>query len=62
MSLGAASAILMLIFKDTIMGFVASIQVSTNDMIRLGDWIEMSKFGADGTVISKAFRLIQVRI
>lgn len=50
-SLGAASAILMLVFKDTIMGFVASIQVSSNDMVRVGDWIEMPKYGADGTVL-----------
>ncbi|MGV0832564.1 mechanosensitive ion channel family protein [Empedobacter brevis] len=50
-SLGAASAILMLVFKDSILGFVASIQVSMNDMVRVGDWIEMTKYGADGTVI-----------
>src|SRR5690606_777222 len=42
--------ILMLVFKDTILGFVASIQVSTNDMVRIGDWIEMPKYGADGFV------------
>lgn len=50
-SLGAASAILMLVFKDTILGFVASIQVSANDSVRVGDWIEMSKFGVDGDVL-----------
>ncbi|MDM1294492.1 mechanosensitive ion channel [Sphingobacterium sp. N143] len=50
LSLGAASAILMLVFKDTILGFVASIQVSANDSIRVGDWIEMAKYGADGVV------------
>ena len=49
-SLGAASAVLMLVFKDSILGFVASIQVSMNDMVRVGDWIEMTKYGADGTV------------
>jgi len=49
--LGAISAVLMLIFKDTILGFVASIQLSSNDMLRPGDWISMNKFGADGTVI-----------
>jgi miniconductance mechanosensitive channel len=48
--LGALSAVLMLIFKDTLLGFVASIQLSANDMIRPGDWITMSKFGADGIV------------
>lgn len=49
--LGAISAVLMLIFKDTLLGFVASIQLSSNDMLRPGDWITMSKFGADGTVV-----------
>lgn len=60
-SLGAASAILMLIFKDTIMGFVASIQVSTNDMVRVGDWIEMAKFGADGTVLEINLSTVKVQ-
>lgn len=50
-SLGAASAILMLVFKDTILGFVASIQVSANDSVRVGDWIAMPKYGADGDVV-----------
>ncbi|MFT5513384.1 MAG: miniconductance mechanosensitive channel, partial [Bacteroidia bacterium] len=45
--LGAASAVILLIFKDTILGFVASIQVSINDMVRIGDWITFDKFGAD---------------
>lgn len=49
-AMGAASAVLMLMFKDTIMGFVSSIQLSSNDMLRLGDWITMNKYGADGTV------------
>jgi len=49
--LGAASAILLLIFKDTILGLVASIQVSSNDMVRIGDWITMPKYGVDGDVI-----------
>ncbi len=49
-AMGAASAVLLLIFKDTILGFVASIQISTNDIVRLGDWITMPKFGADGDV------------
>lgn len=50
-ALGAASAIVILVFKDTILGFVASIQVSSNDMVRVGDWIEMPKYNADGTVL-----------
>ena len=49
--LGAASAILLLIFKDTILGFVASITVTTNDMVRIGDWITMPESNADGDVI-----------
>jgi len=49
-AMGAASAVLLLIFKDTILGFVASIQISANDLMRLGDWITMSKYGADGNV------------
>ncbi|MDE7337691.1 MAG: mechanosensitive ion channel family protein, partial [Bacteroidales bacterium] len=49
--LGAASAVLMLIFKDSILGLVAGAQLSYNDIIRLGDWITMCKLGAEGTVI-----------
>ncbi|RZJ73683.1 mechanosensitive ion channel domain-containing protein [Flavobacterium sp.] len=60
-SLGAASAILILIFKDTIMGFVASIQVSANDMVRVGDWIEMPKYGADGDVLSINLATVKIR-
>lgn len=60
-SLGAASAILMLVFKDSILGFVASIQVSSNDMVRVGDWIEMSKYGADGHVIQINLSTVKVQ-
>lgn len=60
-SLGAASAILMLIFKDTILGFVASIQVSANDMVRVGDWVEMPKYGADGDVLSINLNTVKIR-
>ena len=49
--LGTISAIIILVFRDTILGFVASIQVSINDMVRIGDWISFEKFGADGDVI-----------
>ncbi|MDG1064460.1 MAG: mechanosensitive ion channel [Flavobacteriaceae bacterium] len=59
-SLGAASAMILLIFKDTILGFVASIQVSINDMVRIGDWITFSKYGADGAVIE--INLASVRV
>lgn len=60
-ALGAASAILLLVFKDTIMGFVASIQVSTNDMVRVGDWIEMPKYGADGDVIEINLNTVKIQ-
>src|SRR5690606_11502845 len=60
-ALGAASAILMLVFKDTILGFVASIQVATNDMVRVGDWIEMPKYGADGDVIELNLNTVKVQ-
>ncbi len=50
-ALGAFSAVLLLIFKDTILGFVASIQISVYDTVRLQDWITMTKYGADGNVI-----------
>jgi miniconductance mechanosensitive channel len=49
-SLGAMMALLIVIFKDTILGFVGSIQLAANDLIRIGDWITMDKFGADGNV------------
>lgn len=59
--LGAASAILLLMFKDTIMGFVASIQVATNDMVRIGDWITMPAFGADGDVLEISLATVKVQ-
>lgn len=59
--MGAASAILMLVFKDTIMGFVASIQVSANDMVRIGDWITMPKYDADGDVILITLTTVKIR-
>lgn len=59
--LGASAAILTLVFKDTILGFVAGIQLSANDMLRPGDWITMSKYGADGTVIEVTLNAIKVR-
>ena len=60
-TLGAASAILLLIFKDTILGFVASIQVAINDTVRIGDWITMDKYGADGDVIEINLSTIQIQ-
>jgi miniconductance mechanosensitive channel len=60
-TLGAISALIILIFRDTILGFVASVQVSVNDMIRIGDWITMDKFGADGDVIEINLATVKVR-
>ena len=60
-AMGAISAVLLLMFKDTIMGFVASIQVTTNDMVRIGDWITMSKYGADGDVIEINLTTVKVQ-
>ncbi|MAY21410.1 MAG: mechanosensitive ion channel protein MscS [Flavobacteriaceae bacterium] len=60
-TLGAASAVILLIFKDTILGFVASIQVSVNDIVRLGDWITFSKFGADGYVTEINLATVRVQ-
>ncbi|OKL38440.1 mechanosensitive ion channel family protein [Pontibacter flavimaris] len=60
-AMGAASAILLLVFKDTILGFVASIQVSSNDMVRIGDWITMEKYGADGDVTEINLTTVKVQ-
>ena len=58
--LGAATAILMLIFKDSILGLVAGVQLSANKMVSVGDWIEMPKFGADGEVSEVALTTVKV--
>ena len=59
--LGAMTAILLLVFKDTILGLVASVQLTANDMVRVGDWIEMPQFGADGDVIDVALHTVKVQ-
>ncbi|OXA88369.1 mechanosensitive ion channel family protein [Flavobacterium hercynium] len=59
--LGTLSAIIILIFRDTILGFVSSVQVAINDMVRIGDWITMEKFGADGDVIEINLTTVKVR-
>lgn len=59
--LGAAAAVLMLVFKDTIMGLVAGVQLSGNDMLRIGDWITMPKYGADGNVFEVTLNTVKVR-
>jgi len=60
-SMSAASAIVLLLFKDTILGFVASIQITVNDMVRIGDWITFSKYGADGNVIEINLATVRVQ-
>lgn len=60
-TMGAISAILLVMFKDTIMGFVASIQVTANDMVRIGDWITMPKYGADGDVMEINLTTVKVQ-
>jgi miniconductance mechanosensitive channel len=60
-AVGALSAVILLIFKDTILGFVASIQLSSNDLIRIGDWVTMQKFGADGDVIEINLNSVKIQ-
>lgn len=60
-AMGAASAVLLLMFQDSIKGFVASIQVTANDMVRLGDWITVSKYGADGDVTEINLTTVKVQ-
>ena len=59
--MGGLTAVTMLVFKDTILGFVAGIQLGANDMVREGDWIEMPKYGADGDVIEVTVNTVKVR-
>ena len=59
--IGALSAVLLLIFQDSILGLVAGIQLSSNDMVRVGDWIEMSNYGADGYVIDISLNTVKVQ-
>ncbi|MCI5165944.1 MAG: mechanosensitive ion channel family protein [Candidatus Electrothrix sp. GM3_4] len=59
--MGGLTALTMLTFRDTILGFIASIQLTTNDMIRVGDWIEMESHGADGDVIEVSIHSVRVR-
>ena len=59
--IGAMTAVLLLVFRDTILSFVASLQIAGNDMIRVGDWIEMPDLGADGDVIEVALHTVKVQ-
>ncbi|MBI6628778.1 mechanosensitive ion channel family protein [Pontibaca salina] len=60
-SLGAMAAVLMLVFQDTILSFVAALQISSNDVVRQGDWISMPSVGADGDVIEIGLHMVKVR-
>ena len=60
-TLGALSAVLLFVFKDTILGFVASVQITVNDTVRIGDWISMSNSNADGDVIAISLSTVQVQ-
>ncbi len=60
-AIGAMTAVLLVIFKDTLLGFVASIQITTNDLVKIGDWIEMPKYGADGDVIDINLHTVKVK-
>ena len=59
--IGAMTAVLLLVFRDTILSLVASVQIASNDMIRVGDWIEMPELGADGDVIEVALHTVKVQ-
>ncbi|MFA7289157.1 MAG: mechanosensitive ion channel domain-containing protein [Melioribacteraceae bacterium] len=59
--LGALTAVLLLIFRDTILSFVASIQISNYDLVKVGDWIEVPKFGADGDVIDISLNIVKIQ-
>ena len=59
--LGAMTAIILLVFKDSILGFVASIQIASYDMVRQGDWVEMPKYGADGDVVEISLHTVKVQ-
>lgn len=59
--IGALAAVFSFVFKDSILGFIAGIQLTSNDMLRIGDWIEMAKYGADGDVIDITLNTVKVQ-
>ena len=59
--LGASAAVIMLVFRDSILGFVSGIQLSANDMLKVGDWITVPKYGADGSVIEVSLTTVKVQ-
>ena len=60
-ALGALTAVLMLIFKDTILGLVASVQISSHDMVRVGDWVSMPQYGTDGDVLEITLNTVKIQ-
>jgi miniconductance mechanosensitive channel len=59
--IGALSAVLLLVFKDSLLGLVAGVQLASNDMVQVGDWIDMPKYGADGSVIDISLNTVKVQ-
>ncbi len=59
--IGAATAVLLLIFQNSILGFVASIQLASNNMLKIGDWIEMPQYGADGDVLEISLHTVKIQ-
>ncbi|HJM47117.1 MAG TPA: mechanosensitive ion channel, partial [Candidatus Marinimicrobia bacterium] len=59
--IGALTAVLMLVFKDTILSFVATIQINSNDLFKIGDWVEAPQFGADGDVVDIALHTVKIQ-
>jgi len=59
--IGALTAVILLVFKDSLLGLIGGIQLSANDMVRIGDWIEMPKYGADGDVIDISLNTVKVK-
>ncbi|MEL7312575.1 MAG: mechanosensitive ion channel domain-containing protein, partial [Pseudomonadota bacterium] len=59
--LGALTAVLLLVFKDTILSLVASVQITTSGIVRVGDWVEMPQYGADGDVIDIALHTVRIQ-
>jgi miniconductance mechanosensitive channel len=58
---GALTAIIILVFRDTILSFIASLQITSNDLVRIGDWIEVPKYGIDGDVIDIALHIVKIQ-
>jgi miniconductance mechanosensitive channel len=59
--IGALTAVLMLVFKDTILSFVATVQINSNDLFKIGDWVEAPQFGADGDVVDIALHTVKIQ-